>query len=109
MNLIVNVMGPMHDGGTHVDAPTYRGLQRAEAPLWLLVVMGMSGLFERWAVRVWHAETWLRRLERCFPCLTTQNRRGFRLKSRHRRQATIFSLTNKGLRPISINFVSSAF
>jgi hypothetical protein len=57
-NLIVNVMGPMQEGGTHVDTPTFRGLQRAVAPLWLLVVMGMSGLFDQWAVRVAGALTW---------------------------------------------------
>jgi hypothetical protein len=57
-NLIVNVMGPMQDGGRHVDTPTFRGLPRAVVPIWLLVVMGMSGLFERWAVRVAGALTW---------------------------------------------------
>jgi hypothetical protein len=57
-SLIVNVMGPMRDGGTHVDAPTFRGLERGAAPLWLLVIMGMSRLFERWAVRVAGGLTW---------------------------------------------------
>src|SRR5580700_9958282 len=57
-NLIVNVMGPMHEGGRHVDTPTFRGLRRAETPMWLLVVMGMSGLFDRWTVRVAGALTW---------------------------------------------------
>jgi hypothetical protein len=57
-SLIVNVMGPMRDGGTHVDAPTFRGLERGVAPLWLLVIMGMSRLFERWAVRVAGGLTW---------------------------------------------------
>ena len=57
-NLIVNVMGPMPAGGRHVDTPTFRGLSRADTPMWLLVVMGMSGLFERWTVRVAGALTW---------------------------------------------------
>jgi hypothetical protein len=56
-SLIVNVMGPMEDGGTHVDAPTFRGLTR-ETPIWLSVLMGMSGLFDRWAVRVAGVLTW---------------------------------------------------
>jgi hypothetical protein len=56
-SLIVNVMGPMEDGGTHVDAPTFRGLTR-ETPIWLSVLMGMSGLFDRWTVRVAGVLTW---------------------------------------------------
>lgn len=56
--LIVNLMGPMAPGATHVDTPTYRGLRRGEVPVWLLVTMGASGLFERWAVRVAGAITW---------------------------------------------------
>lgn len=57
-NLIVNVMGPMRDGGTHVDTPTFRGLEGGVAPLWLLVIMGMSGLFEPFAVRVASGLSW---------------------------------------------------
>ena len=56
-SLIVNVMGPMEDGVTHVDAPTFRGLTR-ETPIWLSVLMGMSGLFDHWAVRVAGVLTW---------------------------------------------------
>ena len=56
-SLIVNVMGPMEDGRTHVDAPTFRGLTR-ETPIWLSVLMGMSGLFDQWAVRVAGVLTW---------------------------------------------------
>jgi hypothetical protein len=56
--LIVNVMGPQADGGAHVDMPTFRGLNRGALPVWLLVTMGMSGLFDRWAVRIAGALTW---------------------------------------------------
>jgi hypothetical protein len=56
-SLIVNVMGPTDDGGSHVDAPTFRGIRR-DIPIWLSVLMGMSGLFDRWAVRVAGALTW---------------------------------------------------
>jgi hypothetical protein len=56
--LIVNLMGPMPVGVPHVDTPTFRGLKRGEVPVWLLVTMGASGLFERWAVRVAGAITW---------------------------------------------------
>ena len=55
--LVVNVMGPMPAGYRHVDLPTYRGLS-PKIPLWFPMVMGVSGLFERWAVRVAGALTW---------------------------------------------------
>jgi hypothetical protein len=55
--LVVNVMGPTAAGYRHVDVPTYRGIS-PKAPLWFPTVMGVSGLFERWAVRVAGALTW---------------------------------------------------
>lgn len=55
--LVVNVMGPMAAGYRHVDLPTYRGIL-PRTPLWFPMVMGVSGLFERWAVRVAGALTW---------------------------------------------------
>ncbi|MGA9673742.1 MAG: hypothetical protein WBR28_00300 [Mycobacterium sp.] len=55
--LVVNVMGPMAAGYRHVDLPTYRGIP-PRTPLWFPMVMGVSGLFERWAVRVAGALTW---------------------------------------------------
>jgi len=56
--LLVNVMGPQAAGARHVDTPTFRGLKRSEVPVWLLVVMGSSGLFEDWRVHVAGALTW---------------------------------------------------
>ena len=56
-SLVVNVMGPMQTGHRHVDVPTYRGLS-AKVPIWFPMVMGVSGLFDRWAVRVAGALTW---------------------------------------------------
>jgi len=55
--LVVNVMGPTAAGYRHTDLPTYRGLS-PKIPLWFPMVMGVSGLFERWAVRVAGALTW---------------------------------------------------
>ncbi|MGO9158497.1 hypothetical protein [Mycobacterium sp.] len=55
--LVVNVMGPMAAGYRHVDLPTYRGIS-PKTPLWFPKVMGVSGLFERWAVRVAGALSW---------------------------------------------------
>jgi hypothetical protein len=56
--LLVNLMGPQPAGARHVDTPTFRGLKRSEVPVWLLVVMGSSGLFEDWRVHVAGALTW---------------------------------------------------
>jgi len=56
--LLVNLMGPQVAGARHVDTPTFRGLKRSEVPVWLLVVMGSSGLFEEWRVHVAGALTW---------------------------------------------------
>ncbi len=56
--IITNINGPTASGPPHVDTPTFRGLKRSEVPVWLLVVMGASGLFQRWSVRVAGAITW---------------------------------------------------
>jgi len=56
--LLVNLMGPQVAGARHVDTPTFRGLKRSEVPVWLLVVMGSSGLFEEWRVHVAGALAW---------------------------------------------------
>jgi hypothetical protein len=57
-SLVVNVMGPMDAGYRHVDLPTYRGISMARTPLWFPLMMGASGLFEHWAVRVAGVLTW---------------------------------------------------
>jgi hypothetical protein len=56
--LLVNLMGPMAEGVPHVDTPSFRGLERNAVPIWLLLVMGASGLFARWQIRVAGAVTW---------------------------------------------------
>jgi hypothetical protein len=56
--LLVNIMGPQVTGARHVDTPTFRGLKRSDVPVWLLVVMGSSRLFEAWRVHVAGALTW---------------------------------------------------
>jgi hypothetical protein len=56
--LLLNLMGPMAAGRPHVDTPEFRGIERREVPIWLLVTMGASGLFDRWQLRVAGALTW---------------------------------------------------
>lgn len=55
----VNLTLPMPCGdGGHTDVPAFRGVDRTRHPLWLLVTMGRSGLFERWRVRIATAVAW---------------------------------------------------
>jgi hypothetical protein len=58
LTIVVNLMGPMPAGLPHLDIPTFRGLERESTTPWMLSMMGSSGLFERWAVRVAGAITW---------------------------------------------------
>ena len=48
---------PCGDGG-HTDVPAFRGVDRTKHPIWLLVTMGRSGLFERWRVPIATAVSW---------------------------------------------------
>lgn len=55
----VNLTLPMPCGdGGHTDIPAFRGVDRTRYPVWLLVTMGRSGLFERWRVRMATAVAW---------------------------------------------------
>jgi hypothetical protein len=57
--LYVNLSLPMPCGdGGHTDVPAFRGVDRTTAPVWLLVTMGRSGLFERWRLRIATAVAW---------------------------------------------------
>ena len=55
----VNLMLPMPaaDRG-HTDVPAFRGIRRDRFPVWLLSVMGHSGLFGRWQIRIATAVSW---------------------------------------------------
>lgn len=54
-----NLSLPMPGGDTgHTDVPEFRGIDRTRYPVWLLVTMGRSGLFERWRVRIATAVAW---------------------------------------------------
>jgi hypothetical protein len=55
----VNVMLPMPSADPgHTDVPAFRGIGRDRFPVWLLAVMGHSGLFERWRIRIATAVSW---------------------------------------------------
>lgn len=47
-----NLLVPGQELGLHTDVPAFRGADRTEFPLWFLVVMRHSGLFESWRISV---------------------------------------------------------
>jgi hypothetical protein len=47
-----NLLVPGQELGLHTDVPAFRGADRTVLPLWFLVVMRHSGLFERWRIPV---------------------------------------------------------
>jgi hypothetical protein len=47
-----NLLLPGQELGLHTDVPAFRGVDRTVLPLWFLVVMRHSGLFERWRIPV---------------------------------------------------------
>lgn len=53
----LNLPMPYYDG-SHTDIPAFRGVDRTRYPVWLLVTMGRSGLFERWRIRIATAVSW---------------------------------------------------
>ncbi len=53
----LNLPVPFYDG-SHTDIPAFRGVDRTRYPVWLLVTMGRSGLFERWRIRIATAVSW---------------------------------------------------
>ena len=58
-SMYVNLTLPMPCGDSgHTDIPAFRGVDRTTVPVWLLVTMGRSGLFERWRVRIATAVAW---------------------------------------------------
>jgi hypothetical protein len=60
--VIINLMAPIkREERAHFDLPYYRGLARNQAPVWFLMAMGRSELFERWHINVSSALAWLYR------------------------------------------------
>ena len=47
-----NVVLPGQELSVHTDVPEFRGANRKHEPEWLLVVMPLSGLFERWRMPI---------------------------------------------------------
>jgi hypothetical protein len=64
MKILFNVNGPAVnlDPG-HLDSPRFRGMGLANTPTWLLSVMGKSGLFQEWAIKLSEVIVWFQRDE----------------------------------------------
>jgi len=60
--ILFNVNGPCWnmDPG-HLDSPRFRGLGIANTPPWLLSVMGKSGLFRDWAIKLAEVIVWFQK------------------------------------------------
>ncbi len=53
-----NLLIPGQELAIHTDVPEFRGLNRLNAPQWLLVCMHHSGLFEDWRVPILTCVSW---------------------------------------------------
>ena len=42
----------------HIDGVTFRGIRKENAPLWILSLMGKSGLFDKWMVKMTQVVAW---------------------------------------------------
>jgi hypothetical protein len=62
MKILFNVNGPAwnNDPG-HLDAPRFRGMGLVNTATWLLAVMGKSGLFQPWAIKMAEVVAWFQR------------------------------------------------
>jgi len=57
--MLFNICGPHHSGvNPHLDAVTFRGVRIENTPVWLQNVMGKSGLFTEYLVKMAQVITW---------------------------------------------------
>lgn len=58
-HMLFNLCGPHHSGlSAHLDAVTFRGVRIENSPVWLQNVMGKSGLFTDYLVKMAQVITW---------------------------------------------------
>jgi hypothetical protein len=59
MKILFNVNGPAWNSDPgHLDSPRFRGMGLGDTPIWLLSVMGKSGLFRDWAIKLTEVIAW---------------------------------------------------
>ncbi len=62
MKILFNVNGPTWNSDPgHLDSPRFRGMGLVNTPTWLLSVMGKSGLFRDWAIKLAEVIVWFQR------------------------------------------------
>jgi hypothetical protein len=62
MKILFNVNGPAWNSDPgHLDSPRFRGMGLANTPIWLLSVMGKSGLFQPWAIKMSEVIVWFQK------------------------------------------------
>jgi len=60
MKVLFNANGPaLNSDPGHLDSPRFRGMGLVNTPTWLLSVMGKSGLFRPWQIKLAEVITWL--------------------------------------------------
>lgn len=63
--MLFNINGPCANRDTgHLDSPSFRGVRHENAPTWLTSVMGKSGLFQEYLIKMAQVITWFS-LDRC--------------------------------------------
>jgi hypothetical protein len=58
---LVQLNGPMPATGVHVDMPLYRGFSAPQVPVWLMMNMTYSGLFQDWMIPIASGLAWFYR------------------------------------------------
>jgi hypothetical protein len=62
MKVLFNVNGPARNADPgHLDSPRFRGMGLVNTPTWLLSVMGKSGLFQPWAIKMAEVIVWFQK------------------------------------------------
>ena len=62
MKILFNVNGPAWNSDPgHLDSPRFRGMGLVNTPIWLLSVMGKSGLFQPWAIKLAEVIVWFQK------------------------------------------------
>ncbi|HLG87014.1 MAG TPA: hypothetical protein VKZ79_07440 [Alphaproteobacteria bacterium] len=61
-SMLFNIQGPCESGDpAHLDAVSFRGVTMKNTPIWLMNIMGKSGLFRPWLLKKAQVITWFYR------------------------------------------------
>ena len=57
-SFLFNLQGASSPGSVHLDAVMFRGMNLNNTPIWLLLIMAKSGLFQRWQSKKVQITSW---------------------------------------------------